>query len=154
MTPQHVLTAVLLVLPAGLPGYLQAQEGPDDLLRLVAELDERAFGAFNDRDTDRFLTFFSSDLEFYHDETGLTGFADLVESSERLFALESPLRRTLVEGSLEVHPVPGYGAIQIGQHEFCHRENGVDDCGVFGFTHLWKRTEDGWRITRVLSYGH
>lgn len=154
MTPQQVLTVVLLLLQAGLPGYLEAQKSPDDLLQVVAELDEQVFGAFNDRDAERFLTFFSPDLEFYHDETGLTGFADLVESSERLFNLESPLRRTLVAGSLEIHPVPGYGAIQIGRHEFCHRENGVDDCGVFGFTHLWKRTEDGWRVTRVLSYGH
>lgn len=50
--------------------------------------------------------------------------------------------------------MPGYGAIQIGQHEFCHEENGIDDCGVFGFTHVWHRSSDGWKITRVLSYGH
>lgn len=154
MTLQRVLTSVLLLLQAGAPGSLEAQERPDDLRRTIAELDDQVFGAFNDRDVGRFLAFFSADLEFFHDETGLTGFADLVESSERLLNLESPLRRTLVAGSLEVHPVPGYGAIQIGRHEFCHRENGADDCGVFGFTHLWKRTADGWRITRVMSYGH
>lgn len=154
MTLQRVLATALLALLAGLPGYLEAQENSDDLLRVVADLDEQVFGAFNDRDVERFLAFFSADLEFFHDETGLTGFADLVESSKRLLNLESPLRRTLVAGSLEVHPVPGYGAIQIGRHEFCHRENGADDCGVFGFMHLWKHTEDGWRITRVLSYGH
>lgn len=51
----------------------------------------------------------------------------MVESSLRLFGLDNALRRELVEGSPEVHAVPGYGAIQIGRHEFCHWENGVGD---------------------------
>ena len=133
-------------------GAAQAQDR--SLREEVAELDALAFAAFNDRDVDRLMKFFSRDLEFFHDQDGLSGYEDMVSSSRRLFSTESPLRRTLVPGSLEVHPIPGYGAIQIGQHEFCHWENGQDDCGVFGFTHVWQRSEDGWQITRVLSYGH
>ena len=137
-----------------IPGSLRAQNSAEDLLQTVADLDELAFGAFNDRDVERFVGFFADALEFYHDQDGLSGYAQLVESSHRLFGQASPLRRRLIAGSLEVHPVPGYGAIQIGEHEFCHEENGIDDCGVFGFTHVWHHTSDGWRITRVLSYGH
>lgn len=136
------------------PGSLNAQASAEDLLQTVADLDELAFDAFNDRDLDRFVGFFADDMEFYHDEAGLSGYAQLVESSQRLFGQAAPLRRRLITGSLEVYPVPGYGAIQIGRHEFCHEENGVDDCGVFGFTHVWHRTSAGWKITRVLSYGH
>lgn len=133
---------------------LGAQDPAENLLQTVTDLDESVFGAFNDRNMDRFMEFFADDLEFYHDQDGLSGYAQLVESSRRLFGQASPLRRRLIAGSVEVHPVPGYGAIQIGQHEFCHEENGIDDCGVFGFTHVWHRTSDGWKITRVLSYGH
>lgn len=133
---------------------LAAQDPGERLLQTVAGLDESVFGAFNDRDLDRFLEFFADDLEFYHDQDGLGGYAQLVESSQRLFGQPNPLRRRLIANSIEVHSVPGYGAIQIGRHEFCHKEDGVDDCGVFGFTHVWHRTSDGWKITRVLSYGH
>lgn len=105
------------------------------LLQTVVDLDASVFGAFNDRDLDRFTEFFADDLEFYHDQDGRSGYAELA-------------------GSIEVHAVPGHGAIQIGQHEFCHEEDGTDDCGIVGFTHVWHRTSDGWKITRVLSYGH
>lgn len=133
---------------------LAGQDPAESLLQTVVDLDASVFGAFNDRDLDRFVGFFADDLEFYHDQDGLSGYAELVESSQRLLRQASPLRRRLVPGSTEVHAVSGYGAIQIGQHEFCHEENGVDDCGIFGFTHVWHRTSDGWKITRVLSYGH
>jgi hypothetical protein len=145
---------VVQVFALALAGPVQGQEPGADLQSLVARLDEVVFSAFNDRDPDRFLPFFADDLEFYHDKDGLSGHAEMVESSLRLFGQESPLHRELVPGSLEVHAVPGYGAIQIGRHEFCHWENGAEDCGVFGFTHLWRQMGDRWQITRVFSYGH
>ncbi len=154
MPPRCALlgTSLWLLLVSAAP--VVAQESAPELLRVVAELDEAVFTAFNERDFDRFMAFFSEDLEFYHDQDGLTGHAEMVENSLRLFGQTNPLRREIVEGSLEVHRVPGYGAIQIGRHEFCHWENGAEDCGVFGFTHLWRRGDDQWQITRVFSYGH
>jgi hypothetical protein len=146
--------ALLALGVAAAPALLVAQEPNEELVRTVTELDAKAFAAFNERDLDRFVAFFSEELEFYHDKDGRSGYSELVASSKRLFGQASPLRRRLIPGSLEIHPVPGYGAIQIGEHEFCHEENGVDDCGTFGFTHLWQRTSDGWMITRVYSYGH
>jgi hypothetical protein len=29
------------------------------------------------------------------------------------------VHRELVPGTLEVHPIPGYGALEIGAHRFC-----------------------------------
>lgn len=154
MPPRCALlgTSLWLLLVAAPP--VVAQESAAELRRTVAELDEAVFTAFNERDFDQFMTFFSEDLEFYHDQDGLTGHAEMIENSLRLFGQENSLRREIVEGSLEVHRVPGYGAIQLGRHEFCHWENGAEDCGVFGFTHLWRRGDDHWQITRVFSYGH
>lgn len=154
MISRHGLFLSCALLSAVLAVPVTAQETDDELWQTVAQLDDSAFTAFNERDLERFVTFFSEDLEFYHDTEGVSGYPGLVESSRRLFGQESPLRRELVEGSMEVHAVPGYGAIQIARHEFCHWANGAQDCGVFGFTHLWRLRGDQWQITRVFSYGH
>ena len=73
-----------------LAGPLLGQDSAADLHSVVAELDELVFSAFNERDADRFLPFFSDDLEFYHDKDGLSGNAEMVESSHRLFSQENP----------------------------------------------------------------
>ena len=96
----------------------------------------------------------SRDLEFYHDTVGLGGYDKTMESTRRNCNDELGLTRTLIVESLEVYPIKDYGAIQKGKHTFCHMEDGENDCGTFEFVHVWKRTEKGWRITRVLSYGH
>ena len=66
-------------------------------------------------------------------------------------------RRDLVPGTLEVHPMDGYGALQIGVHRFCdataRRCDGTSG-GVGRFIHLWQQREGAWRITRVISYDH
>ena len=48
-------------------------------------------------------------------------------------ALRGDIRRDLELGSLQVYPIKDYGAMEIGRHRFCHKENGKDDCGTFGF---------------------
>jgi hypothetical protein len=50
--------------------------------------------------------------------------------------------------------VTGYSAIEIGSHTFCHLENGKQECGTFKFMHIWKRTGNDWKITRIISYDH
>jgi len=44
--------------------------------------------------------------------------------------------------------------MQVAAHKFCHTENGKPDCGTFKFVHIWKQTPKGWKIARVVSYGH
>lgn len=136
------------------PGLAGDQQADDSLKERISALDAEVFAAFNDRALDRFIGYFPEDLEFYHDKDGLSGYSAMIENSRRLFGLANPLRRRLIAESLVVHPVPGHGAIQIGQHEFCHQRNGVEDCGVFAFTHVWRKDADGWKIARILSYGH
>jgi hypothetical protein len=64
------------------------------------------------------------------------------------------MRRNLMEGTLEVYPLRGYGALEVGTHQFCHEENGRTDCGTFKFLHVWRWQNGTWRIARVVSYGH
>ena len=60
---------------------------------------------------------------------------------------------TIVPGSLEVHPLPGFGAIEIGTHRFLHpREPG--NVGQPRFLHIWQNRDGAWKLSRVISYDH
>lgn len=125
-----------------------------DLYLEIAHMDSILFDAFNKRDVATFKKLFTTDLEFFHDKDGLTNYAHTITALENVTAAKIDLKRELVAGSLEVFPLKDYGAIQIGRHRFCHTEKGKPDCGIFKFVHIWKKTETGWKITRVVSYDH
>ena len=125
-----------------------------DLYKEIETMDSLLFNAFNTRDTNQFKTMFAADLEFYHDKGGLTGYDHTMEFMRSAAKANNGLRRDLVKGSLEVYPIPGYGAMEIGSHTFCHMENGKPDCGTFRFVHIWQKKDGTWKITRVVSYGH
>ncbi len=71
-----------------------------------------------------------------------------------MFGSTPDIRRELVPGSLEVYPIKDYGALELGQHRFCHQENGKEECGTFRFAMVWRKSGGLWQISRVLSYGH
>lgn len=130
-----------------------ALAGSDDVLRdEILAMDAEMFTAFNERDVEAMGELFSADLEFYHDKTGLTGREYSLNSLRSLAESGSDLTRELL--STEVYPIPEFGAIQTGEHRFCHTEGGEQDCGVFKFTHIWRQGDQGWKITRVISYDH
>ena len=64
-------------------------------------------------------------------------------------------RRELVEDSMKVYPMNQYGALQTGKHMFYQFRNGQFEFTESAiFTHLWKKTDEGWKLTRVYSYDH
>lgn len=65
------------------------------------------------------------------------------------------VRRELVKGSLEVHPINNYGAVQTGEHRFYLTQKGQKEKldGVGKFVVLWRKEGGEWRISRVISYG-
>jgi hypothetical protein len=125
-----------------------------DLYKEIAHMDSVVFDAFNTRNVDKFKTLFTEDLEFYHDKGGLTNYEHTINFLKTTAETNNQLKRELVKGSLEVYPIPGYGAMQIGEHTFCHLENGKQDCGTFKFVHIWQKKNGEWKISRVVSYGH
>jgi hypothetical protein len=127
---------------------------PSQLYDTIASMDSVLFAAFNEHNLDKLKTFFTPDLEFYHDLTGLTNYAQNMQAFAGNFSKGNDLHRELVRGTLEVYPVKDYGAMEIGEHKFCHHENGSLVCGTFKFSMVWKKTSEGWKISRVLSYGH
>lgn len=119
----------------------------DELARMDTALFDAAFISCS---ADKFRAVFTDDAEFYHDRTG----ASYGESVRTLKSCprDNGVTRTLVPGSLEVYPMQGYGAIQIGRHTFARA--GESGSEVAQFVHLWKREGSAWRLARVLSFDH
>src|SRR5580704_10888943 len=126
----------------------------DSLYYIIQHEDSLLFNAYNTHNLAKIKTYFTQDLEFYHDKGGLTNYTQNMESFKDNFEKNNGITRSLVAGSLEVYPVKDFGAMEIGEHKFCHEENGKQDCGTFKFAMVWKKTNEGWKISRVISYGH
>jgi hypothetical protein len=152
------LLLALLISPAG---AIEAQSTPgnektDSLYLTIARLDSAMFEAYNRCDLDRLVTFFEDDLEFYHDQTGLSrGRLALIDAVRQNIC--GKVHRDLVPGGLEVYPLLGYGAVATGTHRFCDARK-YAHCLATGrpakFVTLWHHTDAGWKITRVISYDH
>jgi hypothetical protein len=56
-----------------------------------------------------------------------------------------------VKGSIEVSPLPGYGAVEVGMHQFYNREEKDAVPRPSRFIILWKKDQDAWKITKVIS---
>jgi ketosteroid isomerase-like protein len=126
-----------------------AQSGA--LFKTIEALDTQLFDAYNHCDLGKLGAMVADDLEFYHDQTGLS-----VGKAPFLAAIKENIcgkvQRTLVPGSMEVYPLKGYGAVQLGVHRFHHpNDNGV---GEAKFVMLWQNKDGAWKVTRVISYDH
>jgi hypothetical protein len=147
-----MITPILLLLP-----LLTAS--PDDLTRKIAALDAELFDAYNKCDLAKFASFLAEDLEFYHDQDGLSlGRQATVEAVKNNIC--GKVHRDLVSQTLAVYPLKGYGAVETGIHLFCNPKSTEttgkcgDGSGVARFTLLWRNMNNEWRITRVISYDH
>ena len=155
MNPQVFFFLFLVLFFSGCGALMgQSKKTDEKLFSEIAHMDSVLFNAFNNRDTATFKNLFTKDLEFYHDKGGLTGYAETIGFMRSTAKNDNGLRRDLVAGTLEVYPIPNYGAMEIGSHTFCHLENGKQDCGTFKFVHVWKRIGNEWKISRVVSYDH
>jgi hypothetical protein len=103
------------------------------------------------------------DFEMYHDRGGvvakratdfISNYAKDCSSWSGPTAMRA--RRVLVAESVKVYPVPGYGAIEDGFHDFySHQGSGSETkVGRGRFTQLWRNDSGEWRLVRVFSYDH
>jgi hypothetical protein len=133
----------------------QAHEGlptTDELYKTIAGLDTAMFEAYNHCELDKLGSFVTDDLEFYHDQTGLSlGRQNLVDAVRNNIC--GKVHRELVAGSLEVYPLKGYGAVEIGVHRFTHPD-APGNHGAAKFVMLWQLKDGAWKISRVISFDH
>lgn len=143
---------------------LRAQLTPDNkIYKEIVKTDSLLFEeGLNNCNFEILKKITAEDLEFYHDQGGITlGKDDFIETTRKNICSISykPIRK-LVEGSLQIHPLKSngkiYGAIQSGLHKFYAKEEGKAPylTSVARFTHLWIKHEDNWLLKRVLSYDH
>jgi hypothetical protein len=141
----------LLCLSALIVLRLYAQSDP--LFKTVQDLDSKLFDAYNHCDLATLGQMVSADLEFYHDKTGLS-----VGKDPFIAAIKQNIcgkvERSLVPGSLEVYPLNGYGAVEIGVHRFSHPGHPEDGAGEAKFVTLWQNKNGSWKVTRAISYDH
>jgi hypothetical protein len=113
------------------------------------------FDAYNRCDLEKFGSLLSEDLEFYHDLGGLSvGRQSTVDAVKNNIC--GKVRRDLVPGTLQVFPLHGYGAVEMGIHLFCDPKKGKCPAGsgVARFTHLWRNKDGVWKVARIISYDH
>lgn len=158
---KNYLTLILLCFP--IIGASQVERDSNLYLKLKA-LDSLLFDkGFNECLIKAFENHISEDLEFYHDQSGLsTTKAEFLRDVKQNICSspeKKPIRR-LKEETLEVFPLYDegilYGAIQKGDHEFFISEPGKDLylTSSAKFTHVWLLKENKWLLKRVFSYDH
>lgn len=129
---------------------------PYELYDTVLALDSLLYQAYNSRDLDAFMVYFAPDLEFYHDVTGFTTYTDNLNRFKTNFTRPTVMRRVLLKNSLEVYPINGFGAIEVGTHQFYQTDPGKPERLVSEpkFMHVWQNTNGKWKIVRIVSYDH
>ncbi|WP_027068468.1 nuclear transport factor 2 family protein [Euryhalocaulis caribicus] len=128
----------------------------------LAALDAKLFEAgFETCELDVLEDLIAEDFEFYHDVDG-----QVADNRDEFIAViagncadwrngKRPASRRGLD-AMETYPMQGYGALQVGAHSFYEKPEGEAErrTGHAKFSHLWKRENGEWRLTRVLSYDH
>lgn len=133
------------------------QLGEDSKLhKTVHDLDFQLFDSFNKcTDTSELeihASFFAPDIEFYHDNGGVTWTRDAMLANTQKYACGN-YTRELIESTFNVSPIKSYGAISTGVHRFC--QIATKDCaGTADFVMVWRNANGKWEVTRSLSFGH
>jgi ketosteroid isomerase-like protein len=148
----HLFLPVLLAL-SSISAVAQSIAQPDPLFTTIQSLDTKLFDAYNHCDLTTLGAMVSDDLEFYHDQTGLSvGKAPFLAAIKQNIC--GKVERTLLPNTLEVYPLKGYGAVEIGIHRFRHPGHPEDSAGDAKFVTLWQNKDGAWKVTRVISYNH
>jgi hypothetical protein len=122
----------------------------DTLYRTIVGLDSTFFHAYNTCDIATQQLYYSDSIEFFHDKNGLeTSKSKILESTKKYIC--GKVTRELVKGSIEVSPLPGYGAVELGMHMFHNNQEKNDTPHPSKFVIIWKNDNRKWTITKVIS---
>ena len=133
------------------------------LTEVIKASDADIFSVMFDRcDPAALADLVTEDIEFYHDRGGLTAtraafvddYAKDCAGKQALGAVRS--RRELVPGTLQVHPIPGVGAVEEGSPLFYERQGDGPEhlVGRARFSILWRLEDGHWRVARAFSIDH
>ena len=155
---RHLAIATVIFASIIVPTKSEAQSATvnDSLYRAIAALDSAFFEAYNRCEIDKVKSFFAPDLEFYHDQTGLSRLPQVMNDLRKYVC--GKVHRDLVPDTFEVNVLKGYGAVSSGIHKFCdsrkYRKCEDATSGVAKFVTLWQLKNGKWLMSRVISYDH
>lgn len=163
MQKRYLYSFILILLGSTFCQSLVAQNTNESLAATILRKDSLFWVTYNTCDTTQFRKFFTEDVEFYHDKSGITlGLESLAAiTAKNLCGTNNfRLRREVIEGSVKVYPLYKsnvvYGVILSGEHLFYVREAGKDEKldGQAKFSHVWLLKDTVWKMARILSYDH
>jgi hypothetical protein len=155
ITVSVLFIAVLLIASAAAQSVpaLDKIQNQEELNKAITALDAALFDAYNKCDLAKFGSLIDENVEFYHDQGGVTlGRAALVDSVKKNIC--GTTTRELLPATLQIYFMKGYGAIEMGTHRFHHPGHPEIGDGEGKFVHLWQYKDGAWKVTRVLSYDH
>ena len=121
-----------------------------DLHNQIVKMDSIFFTAYNTCDMKTQAAILSDDIEFFHDNSGLsTSKKDIIDSTEKNIC--GKVTRTLIKGSVEVYPINNYGAVQVAYHKFFNNREPDAKSIPSKFIIIWKKEHNKWLITKVIS---
>jgi hypothetical protein len=121
-----------------------------ELYNTILHMDSVYFNAYNTCDMDKQAAIYADSVEFYHDKGGLmTSKKDLLDAIKKNIC--GKVTRELVKGSVEVYPIAGFGAVEIGLHKFINHAESETASKPDKFIVIWRLRNDKWQITRVVS---
>ncbi|MDY8137269.1 nuclear transport factor 2 family protein [Aquimarina sp. 2201CG5-10] len=137
-------------------------EQPSELFKTIAMMDSLMFStAQKDCDLETYASFLAEDFEYFHDKAGFTESKEKEMADMAIFCGErqrarQPLRRQLTKGTLKVFPMDNYGALEFCDHIFYLQINDGTEkvVGSGKMTALWKKENNTWKLTRIISYDH
>jgi hypothetical protein len=139
--------------PANVIPPLEKIQSQAELDKAITALDTALFDAYNTCDLAKFSSLLDDNVEFYHDQGGVTLGKEKLTQSIKDNICGGDVRRELVPGTLQIYHMKGYGAVEIGVHRFYHpKTNGT--VGEGRFITLWQCKDGAWKITRAISYDH
>jgi ketosteroid isomerase-like protein len=133
-------------------GNLEKKGQTDPMLSdEIARQDSIFFNAYNHCDLETQARMIADNVEFYHDQGGLsTSKQEILEKTKENIC--GKVTRELVAGSIEVYPIKDYGAVEIGMHKF---HNNQEPEGTPShpskFIVIWRKENNSWQMARVIS---
>jgi ketosteroid isomerase-like protein len=122
-----------------------------ELYDSIVNMDSIFFNAYNNCDLETQTAIYSDSIEFYHDQGGLmTSKQAMIDATKKNIC--GKVTRELVKGSVEVYPIKGYGAVEMGLHKFHNNtEKEGTPSHASKFIVIWQHRNNEWKMTRVIS---
>ncbi len=141
------------------PADAKSADASSDSEQALRDADAGYWRAFNACDAAAMGSYLAEDLEFYHDKGGLTrSRAGMVDATMKGICSNPNVRvrRGPETASITYDPIPGYGAVLSGQHQFYMTEKGMPErlTGTAKFVMLWHFDGGHWLLARGFSLDH